>query len=99
VFLFSETSTPVLGPTQPPKQWVPGFFPEDKRPLRDVDPSLPSSAEVKNGWKCTSAPHICLQGVERENITLLTLTYFKWSRSFRFSRLFIGLCLKIFYIS
>jgi len=28
--LFSKTSRPVLGPTQPPVQWVVGFFPGDK---------------------------------------------------------------------
>jgi hypothetical protein len=26
IFVFSKTSRPSLGPTQPPIQWVPGFF-------------------------------------------------------------------------
>jgi hypothetical protein len=42
---FSITSTPSLGPTQPPIQGVPGV----KQQGRKADHSPPSSAEVKNG--------------------------------------------------
>jgi hypothetical protein len=50
VFLFSTASTPALGPTQPPIQWVPGVLsPGIKRQEREADHSPPSSAEVKNG--------------------------------------------------
>jgi len=42
---FPHLSRPVLGPTQPPVQWVSGLSPGGKeRPGRDTDPSLPSSA-------------------------------------------------------
>ena len=37
-------SRPVLGPTQPPVQWVPGFPGGKERPGRETDPSPPSSA-------------------------------------------------------
>ena len=30
IFPFSETSRPVLGPTQPPVQWIPGLYPGGK---------------------------------------------------------------------
>ena len=42
-------SRPVLGPTQPPVQWVPGLFWGKERPGRDADPSPPSSAMVMKG--------------------------------------------------
>jgi hypothetical protein len=42
-FLFSTSSRPALGPTQPPFQWVP----EVKRPGREAVHSHPTSAEVK----------------------------------------------------
>jgi hypothetical protein len=48
VFLLSTSSTPVLGPTQPPIQWGT----EDlslvvKRLRREADHSPPTSAEIK----------------------------------------------------
>jgi hypothetical protein len=48
IFLFDTASRPVLGPTQPPIQWVAGtHFLGVTRPVREVDHSPPSSAEVK----------------------------------------------------
>jgi hypothetical protein len=48
-YFFATASRPALMPTQSPIQWVPGAFsPEVKRPGREADHSLPSSAEVKN---------------------------------------------------
>jgi hypothetical protein len=47
--LLSMSSTPVLGPTQPPVQWVPETLSLGvKRPMREADYSPPSSANVKN---------------------------------------------------
>jgi hypothetical protein len=40
---FSHTSTPTVGPTQPPVKWVPGL----KRPGRGADHPPSSNAEVK----------------------------------------------------
>jgi hypothetical protein len=45
---FLHTSRPALGPTQPPKQWVPGLSRGVKRPGRGADHPPPSSAEVEN---------------------------------------------------
>jgi hypothetical protein len=54
-FLFSKSSRPALGSTQPPIQWVPGALsPEVKRPGREADHSPPSSAKVKKIWIYTS---------------------------------------------
>jgi hypothetical protein len=44
---FTHLSRPALGPTQPPIQWVTGFFPGGKvQSGRAVDPSPPSSPAV-----------------------------------------------------
>jgi hypothetical protein len=56
-FLFSTASRPVLGPTQPLFQWVPGALsPGVKQPGRKADYSPPTIAEVKNVWIHTSTP-------------------------------------------
>jgi hypothetical protein len=61
IFLFSTASRPVLGPTQPPIQWVPGAVPPGvKRQGREADRSPPTSAEVKKTWIYTSTPPIHL---------------------------------------
>jgi hypothetical protein len=57
IFLLSTSSRPVLGPTQPPIQWVPGaLFLVVRRAGREADHSPPTSAEVKNMWIYASAP-------------------------------------------
>jgi hypothetical protein len=48
IFLFTTVSKMVLGPTQPPIQWVSGALTLGvKRPGREADHSPPFSAEVK----------------------------------------------------
>jgi len=45
---FPHLFRPALGPTQPPVQWVPGFFPGAKSGLRmTLTPHPPSSVVVK----------------------------------------------------
>jgi hypothetical protein len=47
-FLISKSSTPTLGPIQPPIQWVPGALSlRVKRLEREADHSPPTYAEVK----------------------------------------------------
>jgi hypothetical protein len=53
-FLFSVSSTPALGPTQPPIQRAP----EVKRQGRETDHSAPTSADVKKTWFNTSTPRM-----------------------------------------
>jgi hypothetical protein len=56
--IFSTSSRPVLGPTQPPIQWVPGALsPGVKRQGHEADHSPPTSAEVKKMWLYTAIPH------------------------------------------
>jgi hypothetical protein len=64
VFLFTTTSRPALGPTQPPIIWVPGTHSLGvNRTGHEADHSIPSSAEVKYVWIYTSTPTIRLHGV------------------------------------
>lgn len=50
-------------------QRVPGSIREVKQPMREVDHSPASSAEVMYRWSCNSAPLICLHFVERNKFT------------------------------
>jgi hypothetical protein len=55
--LFSTSSIPALGSTQPPIQRVPvALFLGVKRPEREADHSPPISAEVNKMWMYTSTP-------------------------------------------
>jgi hypothetical protein len=60
MFLLSTSSRLVLGPTQPPVQWVPGALsPEIKRSGSEADHSPPSGADVKNTWIYTpTCPYV-----------------------------------------
>jgi hypothetical protein len=54
----------MLGPTQPPIQWVPGAHSLGvKQPGHEADHSPPTSAEVKKTWIYIATPPICLNGV------------------------------------
>jgi hypothetical protein len=64
ILVFTTMSRQALGPTQPPIQWAPGALsPGVKRPGRQADCSLPSSAEANNAWRYTSTPPIRLNGM------------------------------------
>jgi hypothetical protein len=55
--IFSTSSGPVLGPTEPPIKWIQGdLSPGVKQPGREADHSPPTSAEVKNTWMYISNP-------------------------------------------
>jgi hypothetical protein len=56
IFLFTTASRMVLGPTQPPIQWVPGALSLGVKQPRHKADHLPSSAKVKNAWNYTSTP-------------------------------------------
>jgi hypothetical protein len=51
IFCSPRRPEPVLGPTQPPIQWIPGVLsPGVKWPGREADHSPPTSAEVKKTY-------------------------------------------------
>jgi hypothetical protein len=57
-------SRTAMAPTQPPLQGVPESLSLGvKRPGREADHSLPSSAEIKNAWSYTSTFPVRLHGV------------------------------------
>ena len=72
--LFSDTSIPAMGPTQPPVQWVLGFIPGVERQGLAVDRYLPNIAKAKE-FNSTSNPVTRLTGVDRENLTFLFNKY------------------------
>jgi hypothetical protein len=56
-FLFSTSSRPVLGPTQPPTLRLPETISPRLNGLgREADHSPPTAAEVKKTWIYTSTP-------------------------------------------
>jgi hypothetical protein len=66
IHLFTTVSKMAVGPTQPPIQWVPGALSLGvKRPGREADRSRPSSAEINNAWRYTSAPQYAFLGLKR----------------------------------
>jgi hypothetical protein len=75
-FLLSTTSIPVLGPTQPPIQWVLGSLSLGaKKPGHEADNTSPTSAEVKKGGSihplaCTSPWRSAQLVKHRDNFTL-----------------------------
>jgi hypothetical protein len=72
-FLFSTSSRPALGSTEPPIQWVPGaLFAGVKRLGREADRSPLTSAEVKKEWIYTSTPHTPSRQ-HRDNFTFYLL--------------------------
>jgi hypothetical protein len=74
--IFSTSSRPAMGSTQPPIQWVLGDpSPRVKRPGREADCSPPTSAEVKKMWVYTSTPPV----KHRNNFTFyLCVSTFWW---------------------
>ena len=71
-------------PKRPDRLWGPPSFvfneyrrsfQEVNRPGREANHSPPSNTEVKNEWSCISTPPVYLNGVGRDNFTLLVCTY------------------------
>jgi hypothetical protein len=64
IFFFVTVSRPVVRPTKPPIQWVPGTLSLGvKRPGRESDHSPPSITEVKECLELYLYSHIHLHGV------------------------------------
>ena len=67
ILLFSEACRPTLGHTENLIKWYPGLLPGGggKSARREVVKG------VKNEWRCTSTPPICIHGVDRDNFSVL----------------------------
>jgi hypothetical protein len=72
---FPHPSRPVLRPTQPLIQWVPGLSREVKRSGRGVDHTPPSKAEVKESVELCLYPLWAFVGSYRVNCTFLYVAY------------------------
>ena len=68
---FSSPKRPdqLWGPPRLIFNWYRRSFPGVRRQGRDVDYSLPSSAEVKNKWSYKSTSPVCLHRVHKDNVT------------------------------
>jgi hypothetical protein len=56
-FVFSTSSGPALGPSQPPIQWVPEALSLGVKKLGcEADHSPPASAQAKKIWLYTATP-------------------------------------------
>jgi hypothetical protein len=69
--VFFETSSPALRPTQTANQLVSRFFPVGNVAGAEVNYSPSFNVKVKNEWKYTSAPPVCLHGVDKGNSTFV----------------------------
>ena len=92
MYLFSsKTFGPPLGPTQPPVEWVLGTFTLGvKRPEREAEHLPQPNGEVKNKWRSTSTPSVCLYSARGQfQLFIFTtahpLTYGKLDESTQFS--------------
>jgi hypothetical protein len=72
-FLFSQQSLPALGPPSLLFSGYWGSFPGVKQLGNEVDHWPPSRAEIKNEHSYTSAPPICLLGVDRVKFNFFVL--------------------------
>jgi len=88
---FSAPWTLLPGAAAPLVPPLPKYTPE-------FDHSPPCSTDVKNDWSSNSAPHICLHGVDRENI-IFTLTRWTNEPSNKVSLSEIGEQINIIFIS
>jgi hypothetical protein len=67
-FLFSaKRPDMLLGPPSPPCNGYWAILPGVNRLGHEVDHSLPSSAEVRNEWSCTSSCPTCFHVVDRDS--------------------------------
>jgi len=92
-FLFSRTSRPVLGPTQPPVQCVWGSFSGVKRPTRKVNHAPPSSVKVKNEWSYTFNPPIAVMTWIKKKLYIFSLIRDIWCSSAIYISHLMTLCI------
>lgn len=69
-FSSAKASTPDLGPTRPPIQWIPEIISWDKAAGCEGNHSSLPSAKDKNAWSYHPIPPTRLQGMDRENFNV-----------------------------
>ena len=63
-----------VGPIRHSIRWAPVFFPEVKRPEREVNHLPPSRAEARNRWIYISASLVCRHGADTEKGSVMALS-------------------------
>jgi len=69
-FSLFKTSKVSLGPTQPSIHGYWSSLPQVTGVGHEVEHLPPSSAKVKNKWSYISTPPLCLNGINRDNVTI-----------------------------
>jgi len=80
-FPFSKTPRRAPGPRSLPFSGPRPSFQEVKRSGLHVDRSPPSRTVVKNEWRYTATPPICVQGLDKENFVFLRISMFHLGQS------------------
>ena len=75
LFLCPQRLDPLWAPHSLLFDWYRGSFSGVRRPGCEFNQSASPSTEVRNEWGYGSAPSVCLQGLDKENFTIMYMLH------------------------